>query len=51
MPKLLLAPDEAQFDEIFEEYVEKRNSMGYQEVLKQKTILMNAAKKKMGIGG
>ena len=51
LPKLLLAPDEAQFDEIFEEYVEKRNSMGYQEVLKQKTILMNAAKKKMGIGG
>ena len=27
----------------------KRNAMGYQEVLKQKTVLMNAAKEKMGI--
>ena len=43
------APDEVQFDEIFEEFVEKRNAMGYQEVLKQKTVLMNAAKEKMGI--
>ena len=49
LPKLLLAPDEVQFDEIFEEFVEKRNAMGYQEVLKQKTVLMNAAKEKMGI--
>ena len=35
--------------EIFEEFVGKRNAMGYQEVLKQKTVLMNAAKEKMGI--
>ena len=41
--------NEAQFDEIFEEFVGKRNAMGYQEVLKQKTVLMNAAKEKMGI--
>lgn len=47
--QLLLAPDEVQFDEIFEEFVEKRNAMGYQEVLKQKTVLMNAAKEKMEI--
>ena len=49
MPNLLLASNEAQFDEIFEEFVGKRNAMGYQEVLKQKTVLMNAAKEKMGI--
>jgi putative aldouronate transport system substrate-binding protein len=49
LPKLLLASNEAQFDEIFEEFVGKRNAMGYQEVLKQKTVLMNAAKEKMGI--
>ena len=49
LPKLLLAPDEVQFDEIFEEFVEKRNAMVYQEVLKQKTVLMNAAKEKMEI--
>lgn len=46
LPKLLLASNEAQFDEIFEEFVGKRNAMGYQEVLKQKTVLMNAAKEK-----
>ena len=49
LPKLLLAPDEARFDEIFREFVEKRDAMGYQEVLKEKTTLMNAAKEKMGM--
>lgn len=49
LPKLLLAPDEARFDEIFREFVEKRDVMGYQEVLKEKTTLMNAAKEKMGM--
>ncbi|MFR8426748.1 MAG: hypothetical protein ACLVCH_03190 [Roseburia inulinivorans] len=29
LPKLLLASNEAQFDEIFEEFVGKRNAMGY----------------------
>lgn len=49
LPKLLLAPDEARFDEIFREFVEKRDAMGYQEILKEKTTLMNAAKEKMGM--
>ena len=49
MAKASLGSKERKFYENIGEIVGKRNAMGYQEVLKQKTVLMNAAKEKMGI--
>ena len=49
LPKLLLASNEAQFDEIFEEFVGKGNAMGYQEVLETENSINECSKGKMGI--
>ena len=48
LPKLLLAPDEETFDEIMQDFTEKRDALGFQEIMKEKTELMHAAKKKLG---
>lgn len=49
LPELLLADSEEEFDRIFESYLEKRESLGYEKVLDEKTKLMHEAKKKLGI--
>lgn len=49
LPRLLLAESEERFDEIFEEFVEKREAYGFREVQAAKTELMRQAKEKMGI--
>lgn len=49
LPELLLAESEEEFDEILTEFVEKRESLGYEEVMQAKTELMQEAKEKLGI--
>lgn len=49
LPQLLLAPTEEEFDTILEEFVQKRETLGYEEVMEQKTLYMKDAKKKLGI--
>lgn len=49
LPKLLLAESEEKFDEIFEEFLKKRESCGFEEVQRKKTELMKQAKKKLGL--
>ena len=49
LPELLLADSEEEFDRIFESFLEKRESLGYEKVLDEKTKLMHEAKKKLGI--
>ncbi len=49
LPKLLLAPTEEEFDAIFAEFVEERDALGFEELMAEKTIYMNAAKEKLGI--
>ncbi|WP_236354952.1 extracellular solute-binding protein [Konateibacter massiliensis] len=49
LPKLLLADTEEQFDELLSDFVQKRESLGYDEVQQVKTELMVEAKKKLGL--
>lgn len=49
LPKLLLAPDEETFDNMLEEFVKKREQMGFSEVMEEKTKYMAEAKEKLGI--
>ena len=49
LPKLLLAPSEAEFERLWVEYVQKRRSSGLDTVLRERTRQMNAAKEKLGI--
>lgn len=49
LPRLLLAESEERFDEIFDEFVEKRDEYGFKEVQEEKTKLMKQAKEKMGL--
>lgn len=49
LPRLLLAESEERFDEIFAEFLEKREAYGFEEVQAAKTELMKQAKEKMGI--
>ena len=49
LPRLLLASSDEAFDEILKEFTEKRESMGYQEVMDKKTEYMQDAKEKLGI--
>lgn len=49
LPRLLLAESEERFDEIFEEFLTKREEYGFQEVQAAKTELMKQAKEKLGI--
>jgi len=47
--ELLLAPTEEDFDRILTEYVEKRDSLGYKDVLLEETRQMNENKAKLGL--
>lgn len=49
LPALLLAPTEQRFDEILAIYQQKREEMGYQELMEKKTAYMKEAKEKLGI--
>ncbi|BCJ95918.1 ABC transporter substrate-binding protein [Anaerocolumna cellulosilytica] len=49
LPKLLLADNEAEFDTIWAEFMQKRKDWGIDNVLETKTNLMNEAKQKLGI--
>ncbi len=49
LPALLLAKSENEFDEIFAEFLEKRDSYGYEKVLKATTEQMRQMKEKLGL--
>ncbi|MGF7142912.1 putative aldouronate transport system substrate-binding protein [Anaerotaenia torta] len=49
LPKLLLAPTEAEFDKILADFTAKRQEWGHDKVLAKRTELMNAAKEKLGL--
>lgn len=49
LPQLLLAPSEAEFDEILQEFVMQREELGFDEVQQKKTEMMIEAKEKLGI--
>lgn len=49
LPRLLLAESEERFDEIFGQFLNKREEYGFREVQKAKTELMKEAKEKLGI--
>lgn len=49
LPKLLLADSEEAFDIIFNDFLRKRDSYGYDDVMDMKTELMKQTKKEMGI--
>lgn len=49
LPQLLLAESEERFDEIFADFLKKRDSYGYEELMAVKTELMRQTKEKMGI--
>ena len=48
LPELLLAPSEEEFDQIFSEYMQYKKVKGMDQILNQKTELMNKAKEKLG---
>lgn len=49
LPQLLLAESDERFDEIFAQFLEKRQAYGFEEVQAAKTELMKQAKEKLGI--
>lgn len=49
LPELLLAESEERFDEIFAQFLEKRDEYGFAHVQAAKTALMKEAKEKLGI--
>lgn len=49
LPQLLLAKSEKDFDEILEEFKDKREDLGYEKVQEEKTRLMIESKEKLGI--
>lgn len=49
LPQLLLAESEERFDELFAEFLEKRDEYGFQKVQEAKNELMKQAKEKLGI--
>lgn len=49
LPKLLLSKTEAEFDKIWNDFLQKRQDWGYEKVLQTKTTMMNDAKVKLGI--
>ena len=49
LPKLLLAPTEEEFDEIFKEFEKQRDRLNYATVIEESTRQMNAAKEKLGL--
>lgn len=49
LPRLLLAESEEEFDEILEEFIRKRDSYGYEEVLEAQSEQMNLQKERLGL--
>lgn len=49
LPRLLLAASEEEFDRILEEYVKKRESLGYEKVMEECTRQIREAKEKLGM--
>lgn len=49
LPKLLLAPSEEEFDRIFNEFVEKREKLGFSIVVEESTRQVKATKELLGI--
>lgn len=49
LPRLLLAPSEEEFDAILKEFTEKREALGFSEVMEKKTEYMQIAKERLGI--
>lgn len=49
LPRLLLASGEEEFDKIFDEFVKKRDELGFDLYIKESTRQMNETKKKVGI--
>lgn len=49
LPQLLLAESEERFDELFAEFLEKREAYGFQRVQAAKSELVKQAKEKLGI--
>lgn len=49
LPQLLLAPSEEEFDKIMEDYVTKREQMGYQAVVDEAQKQVGEAKEKLGL--
>ena len=49
LPQLLLAPTEESFDEIWQEFLDKRASYGFADVQRKKIEFMKEAKEKLGI--
>lgn len=49
LPKLLLAPTEEEFDNIFKEFVKARDRMGYHSMMEESTRQITRAKEKLGL--
>ncbi len=49
LKKLLLAPTEKEFDQIYSDFVNTRKKMGFDFVMEESTRLMNEAKEKVGM--
>ena len=49
LPELLLAPTEAEFDAILEDFVAQREALGYEALMEEKTAYMLEAKEKLGL--
>jgi putative aldouronate transport system substrate-binding protein len=49
LPKLLLSKSDAEFDQIWNDFMQKRKDWGVDKLLAKQTEYMNAAKKKLGI--
>lgn len=49
LPHLLLASSEEEFDSILASFVEKRENLGFAEIMEKKTADMKVAKEKLGI--
>lgn len=49
LPKLLLCGSEEEFDQLIADFIEKRNALGYEDLMKEATRNMNLAKEKLGI--
>lgn len=49
LPELLLADTEAEFDEILNDFIARREAFGVEKLNTKQTELMNEAKAKLGI--
>jgi putative aldouronate transport system substrate-binding protein len=49
LPKLLLAKDEAEFDKIWNDFLQTRKDFGLEDLIAAQTELMNVAKGKLGL--